>query len=101
MATPRGIGFADEAEKASDYIVSGIYGNYEKSLENSTAATKEYSRSTNSAYRGISSDIIDGALANGTDYTGKTLADGTKQYTMYEDARVTAAAQAAAAPAPP
>jgi hypothetical protein len=82
MASPRGIGFADEAEKASDYIVSGISGmhfhvsaqralhrnlvvscckrimnnanvivrlqpekgNYEKSLENSPAATKEYSR---------------------------------------------------------
>ena len=26
LATPRGIGFADEAEKASDYIVSGITG---------------------------------------------------------------------------
>ena len=26
LASPRGIGFADEAEKASDYIVSGISG---------------------------------------------------------------------------
>jgi len=26
MASPRGIGFADEAEKASDFIVSGISG---------------------------------------------------------------------------
>ena len=28
MAAPRGLGFADEAEKASDYIVSGITGVY-------------------------------------------------------------------------
>jgi len=28
MAEPRGIGFADEAEKASDYIVSGISGQF-------------------------------------------------------------------------
>jgi hypothetical protein len=28
LATPRGIGFADEAEKASDNIVSGITGIY-------------------------------------------------------------------------
>lgn len=101
MASPRGIGFADEAEKASDFIVSGISGNYEKSLENSAAATKEYSRSTNSAYRGISADIIDNALLNSNDYTGKTLADGTKQYAMYEDVRVTQAAAAAAAAAAP
>jgi len=99
IATPRGIGFADEAEKASDYIVSGISGNYEKSLENSPAAVKEYSRSTNSHYRGIAADIIDSALLNGTDYTGKTLADGTKANGMYEDARVTAAAAAAEAAA--
>jgi hypothetical protein len=117
MAAPRGIGFADEAEKASDNIVSGItgvypcllpgpaflaadvvsalgsvcpfqpasklaaaigreltlfshatslasaslclyfcfvspvQGNYEKSLENSAAATKDMSRTTNSDYR--------------------------------------------------
>ena len=62
LASPRGIGFADEAEKASDYIVSGISGNYEKSLENSGAAVKEYSRSSNSNYRGISGDIISNAL---------------------------------------
>ena len=68
-------------------------------MENSPAATKEYSRSTNSAYRGISADIINNALLNSTDYTGVTLADGSKEHDMYEDVRVTAAAEAAAAAA--
>eukprot|EP00802_Teleaulax_amphioxeia_P018962 Tamp_19174.p1 GENE.Tamp_19174~~Tamp_19174.p1 ORF type:complete len:241 (+),score=26.94 Tamp_19174:433-1155(+) len=101
MANPRGLGFEDEPINASDYIISGISGNYEKSLENSAAATKEYSRGTagNSNYRGISADIISNAIGGVVDYTGVTLADGTKQHTMYEDPRIAPyqAAKAAAA----
>lgn len=49
-----------------------LAGNYEKSLENSSAAVKEYTRGAtgNSAYRGISADIISGAYADVVDYTG-------------------------------
>jgi hypothetical protein len=32
-------------------VVSPVQGNYEKSMENSMAATKDMSRSTNSDYR--------------------------------------------------
>jgi len=47
-------------------------GNYEKSLENSAAATKEYTRGStgNSNYRGVSSDVIDNAIGGIVDYTG-------------------------------
>ena len=41
--------------------------------------------------RGIAANIIDNALLNSSDYTGKTKADGTKQFAAYEDVRVTAA----------
>ena len=49
-----------------------LAGNYEKSLENSAAAVKEYTRGDtgNSYYRGISADIISGAYADVIDYTG-------------------------------
>lgn len=93
MAEPRGAtGFADEPINASDYIMSGIAGNYEKSLENSASATKEYTRGAagNNNYRGISADIIDNAITGTVDYTGVTLADGTKEYGMYADPRIAA-----------
>ena len=47
-------------------------GNYEKSLENSPAATKEYTRGAtgNNDYRGISGGIIDHAIGGIVDYTG-------------------------------
>ena len=48
-------------------------GNYEKSLENSASATKEYTRGAagNNNYRGISADIIDNAITGTVDYTGE------------------------------
>mmetsp|Transcript_22374 Transcript_22374/g.18647 ORF Transcript_22374/g.18647 Transcript_22374/m.18647 type:complete len:130 (+) Transcript_22374:32-421(+) len=105
ISEPRGLGFADEPVNASDYIMSGVSGNYEKSLENSAAATKEYTRGStgNSNYRGVSSDVIDNAIGGIVDYTGVTTAGGLKVHTMYEDPReapykagVAAAAAAAA-----
>jgi hypothetical protein len=70
LTGPRG-----PAASRSNTAVDGrcaLAGNYEKSLENSSAAVKEYTRGAtgNSAYRGISADIISGAYADVVDYTG-------------------------------
>eukprot|EP00960_Hanusia_phi_P042968 755797-Hanusia_phi.AAC.9 len=74
---------------AAQDIISGVSGNYEKSMENSAAASKDMSRNTNSDYRGIASDIIDTAYVNVVDLTGKVGADGTPvSHGMFEDPRM-------------
>ena len=54
-------------------LVAMLSGNYEKSLENSASATKEYTRGAtgNNDYRGISGGIIDNAIGGVVDWTGK------------------------------
>ena len=69
MAEPRGIGFADEAEKASDYIVSGISGQFAICMGLPTAgqaasAESSYISERNFAFVSLSAGNYEESLEN-------------------------------------